>query len=174
MSLAATEISQGNANALATVRGAQQRLEQLAAQLQSTRADLGQPRLDELLALEQDVARAIEQLENQPTPTPLADAEQNSLADRLSALAATDQRMEQALNGEANYAPNENGDVRPGFYSRSSWMTPSRLRQANKVLQQKIQEIILASAELDGDAPVPPEYAPLVEEYYRQLSDDLR
>ena len=192
MSIAAIEISQGNARAPSTVRGAQQRLEQLAAQLQDTRADLGQPRLDELLALEEDVARAIEQLENQQTPPALADAEQSSLADRLSSLAAADRRMEQALSSEANlesadnsaaetqsgspsnYVPHGNSEVRPGVYWRSSWMTPSRLRQANQVVQRKIQEIILAGAQLDGDAPVPPEYAPLVEEYYRQLSDDLR
>jgi hypothetical protein len=47
-------------------------------------------------------------------------------------------------------------------------------REIARVLQTKIQEAILAGALLDSDQPVPPEYKPLVEKYYKTLSDDLR
>src|SRR5262249_44262415 len=46
--------------------------------------------------------------------------------------------------------------------------------QAVKVLQAKIQEVILKDALLDKDEAVPPQYKKLVEEYYRVLSEDLR
>ena len=39
---------------------------------------------------------------------------------------------------------------------------------------KRIQEAILASALMDSDDAVPAEYKPLVEEYYRVLSEDLR
>jgi hypothetical protein len=43
-----------------------------------------------------------------------------------------------------------------------------------KLLQAKIQEVILKDALLDKDEAVPPQYKALVEEYYRLLSEDLR
>ncbi len=223
MALAGSEISQGHRRALQTLADAEQRLGELAGDLQAARTELGQPRLEELIALEQELARTIEQLQNPATAATLADAELGELERKLAALAAGDRRMEQALNGTpsesptgqpSGSSPGEQGEpqsatageppgtspansssnstnnsatqsgtafspqgeqpVRPGFYSRSNWMTPTRLRQANEVVQRQIQEIILAGAQMDGDAAVPPQYAPLIEEYYRRLSDDLR
>jgi hypothetical protein len=50
----------------------------------------------------------------------------------------------------------------------------SQLRTLVQSLQSKIQEVMLLRAEMDADQPVPPQYRPLVDEYYRAISDDLR
>ena len=41
-------------------------------------------------------------------------------------------------------------------------------------LQAKIQEMVLDSALVERNGPVPPQYKNLVEDYYRVLSQDLR
>jgi hypothetical protein len=64
--------------------------------------------------------------------------------------------------------------VTPGHYEWITQRNIDGIRDVARVLQTRIQEAILAGALLDSDQPVPPEYKPLVEKYYKTLSDDLR
>ena len=48
------------------------------------------------------------------------------------------------------------------------------LRQIAKTLQERIQEVILDGVQSSSDEAVPIQYRDLVEQYYKNLSDDLR
>lgn len=182
MSEAAADLSSGKAEQAGKTAGAAaQRLEDLAKALQELRGEFGQPSLDELIALEKQMASLIEQVGHSNTGSAQAAAEArfNELEPKLEAVAAEDARVGQALaqlrsGGSGNAAADRTQPVAPGFYTRSRWADRTALQQLNKALQVKIQEAILAGALLDADDSVPPEYKELVETYYRELSDDLR
>ena len=192
-------------------------LQHLAQTLGAARGAFAQPQLQELLALEEQLAQLLKQAERAEDPrTAEVTQKWQTLADRLDRLATGDRRLADALDkaaqppsnpsdapsdsppqadsgGATGTSPGGNRRPRPGANPRPGpalpngpqevaqghhvWITLPNgqgAREIARVLQTKIQEAILAGALLDSDQPVPPEYKPLVEKYYKTLSDDLR
>jgi hypothetical protein len=143
----------GELAASATQRAAEQ-IRLLADQLRELHRQLLQPKLDELLAAEAQAAELLAALQAGGNEATLA-AQLPALANRASELHVQWQPTTQGL-GTTQLA--EEG----------------QLRGILRGLQAKIQEVVLMSAEMDADEPVPPQYQPLVDEYYRAISDDLR
>lgn len=159
------------------------RLAELAEGLRQLRDDYAQPKLDELVALEEQLARLLEQFpagqEGQPSPATLGQL--GEIRERLAPLAQQDARLAEALyDVERNATAGNAGQVTPGGQPLPPGVYPgfsplkSGWLHVNRALQAKIQELILAGALLDADESVPPDFKELVEEYYRALSDDLR
>lgn len=187
--------------AAASAQYAAQQLSELAGQLKGLRGRFAQPQLEELLALENQLAQIQEQLRRGVDG---AEGEQvieqwQKLEPQLETLSSADPRLADALkelqaashkstaNGEEakqsgsteSGSPNRSAQsgnrapLPPGLY----WMklgANRELREVAKAVQVKIQEAILAAALQDADEPVPPAYKQLVDEYYKALSDDLR
>jgi hypothetical protein len=164
------------------------------------RSEFAQPKLDDLIALEQKIADLVKQLAQAPSSA-VKDALADQIGDvqaKLEALAQEDSRIADALqqatsnpsasqksqNSNSNQNvqsgnPTQNNEpgnhqVADGFYTRNGLMERANLMQLNGILQTKIQEMILSGAQMDVNESVPPEYKDLVEQYYRELSDDLR
>lgn len=159
---------------------ARDRMNELAAALGAARGRFAQPQLEELLKLEEQLAQLIQQAQRakEATSGQLAEAERKwqALAEKLARMARTDQRLADALDRlqRGGLRPNGGQMVAEGHYSWIELGDFHGAREVAKALQTKIQEEILAGAMLDSDQPIPAEYKPLVEEYYRTLSDDLR
>lgn len=172
---------------------AAEKLRDLSAGLGQLTRDLGQPKLQELIATEEQLSGLLEQLGQEGSNRSAAIEQRLSeLERRLQGWAANDPRLDEALqqmhSSPTSKSPGGNpssaaqqgtpqvgggNPVPPGFYSRDQLLR-SGWREVNHALQAKIQEIIVAGALLDANEPVPPEYRELVDEYYRRLSDDLR
>lgn len=201
--------------------------QELARELARVQAELTQPQLDELLQLEQDLAKWMERTQrNQERGEANAGAQQEwqELESRLEAVADDADPLAKSLRALRDPSPSSSssssrltesqdsgpttsgdrstgstvsgnttsgagqqdqsggispeevaGERRPsGFGSRNGLPTGGALRGISKALQAKIQEVILAGSVLDMDQPIPAEYRPLVDEYYRTLSDDLQ
>ena len=150
---------------------ARKRLDELSRSLRNIQGDYSQPGLEELIALEQQLANLLQQSqraekgEGKATPS---QQKWNDLERRLEGPAKGDQRLAKAMNRMRE------GTTPEGHYSWLELADFSGPREVAKVLQMKIQEAILAGAMQDADQPVPREYKALVEKYYRALSDDLR
>ena len=212
--------AQRPAQAARSAADARDDLRQLAETLGTARGEFAQPQLQELLALEEQLAQLLKQAERTDEPRPAGLPQKwQSLADRLDRLAAGDRRLAEALDkasqppvnpGESDPAspsnnaspetqqgsqpggtaappaagnprpgagralPNGPHEVPPGHHVWVTLWNGQGAREIARVLQTKIQEAILAGALLDSDQPVPPQYKPLVEKYYKTLSDDLR
>jgi septal ring factor EnvC (AmiA/AmiB activator) len=190
-------------------------LRQLAQALGGARGAFAQPQLQELLALEEQLAQLLQQIaRGDEARAAELQRKWQDLAAKLDRLAAADRRLAQALDksptvgkdGSPSQSPNgsstgsetptqaggtnppapganprpgkqvPNGSriVTPGHYEWITQRNIDGIRDVARVLQTRIQEAILAGALLDSDQPVPPEYKPLVEKYYKTLSDDLR
>jgi hypothetical protein len=178
-------------------------LRQLTQALGAARGAFAQPQLQELLALEEQLAQLLQQVaRGDDARAAELQRKWQDLAGKLDRLAAGDRRLAEALDKSPNGSPTgsetptqaggtnrpspganarpgkqvPNGAplVTPGHYE---WITQRNIdgfRDVARALQTRIQEAILAGALLDSDQPVPPEYKPLVEKYYKTLSDDLR
>ncbi len=178
-------------------------LSQLARALGAAKGELSQPLLQELMKLEEQLAKLREEAGKAgkagsrsekaegktPGEGPGSVAEKwEQLQERLQQLAESDKRLNEALRklggnqplqpGDklrpSEFQPNGNQETPPGHYSWDQLGDYKGLDEIAKALQVKIQEAILAGAMHDADEPVPPEYKGLVEKYYRTLSDDLR
>jgi hypothetical protein len=155
-------------------------LDGLGQQLESARHGLTQPQLDRLLALEKQAAEAQKALETTNGERQKAEAEKKitDLREALAGVRPEDSRLAEAAaalrpgTGDWRRRP-EPHDPRLGAYVPPQEYTEG-VPRAIKVLQAKIQEVILKDALLDKDEAVPPQYRALVEEYYRVLSEDLR
>ena len=183
----------------------------LAKALGAARGAFAQPQLQELLALEEQLAQLMQQAQRaQEGQKGELKEKWNALEEKLDKLAKGDPRLANALEklqqgpggGDPNAESKEpsdstqlggkselkpNSQLRPTQFQQSgekevpqghySWLELGDFHgplKVAKVLQSKIQEAILAGALLDSDQPVPAEYKPLVEKYYKTLSDDLR
>jgi hypothetical protein len=179
---------------------ASERLSELSRGLAAAESDFAQLLLEEMMAVEEQLARLREQSRRaaEKNSQGQAAAGQTSqqqqwegIGSRLDRLAERDKKLAGELQkaaakegrGEradpARVAPEANlentGDRMPAGHV--GWLElpdDNGLRQISKVLQSRIQEAILAGALQDADQPIPPEYRDLVEKYYRALSDDLR
>jgi hypothetical protein len=135
--------------------------------------------LDKLMALEKQAAETQKALEGVNNDRQKSEAEKKvgDLREALEGLKPSDDKVNDAataLHAASNW--NQNGDRHDplhGMYIPPIEYTKG-VGNAIKVLQAKIQEIILKDALLDKDEAVPPRYKKLVEEYYRVLSEDLR
>lgn len=146
-----------NAAADAAASGTKRAAEQsrlLADQVRELHRQVLQPALDELLAAESQAAKLLAALQ--------AGGNEATLAAQLPALA------NRAAELHVSWQP-----PAPGF-GTVQLSDEAQLRAIMQALQAKIQEVVLLSAEMDADEPVPPQYQPLVDEYYRAISDDLR
>jgi hypothetical protein len=126
----------------------------LAEQVRELHRQVLQPKLDELLGAESKAAELLAALE--------AGGNEAKLAAQLPALAA------RAAALDITWQPTSQG------FGTTQLQDASQLRTLVQSLQSKIQEVMLLRAEMDADQPVPPQYRPLVDEYYRAISDDLR
>ena len=211
MRQAASELTAGRASEAArSAAAARDDLHQLERALGTARGEFAQPQLQELLALEEQLAQLLQQAERQDDAR-TAELQQKwqRLSERLDRMAQADRRLAEALaqaeqpagsNSEPAAAsggskassslqtrptkpgaarrnprePNSTGDIPQGHLPWIAQHDLEGAREVARVLQSKIQEAILSSALLDSDQPVPAEYKPLVEKYYKTLSDDLR
>jgi hypothetical protein len=108
-------------------------------------------------------------------PSPADQAKWQELLAKLESMAGGDKRLTEALAKLRASEHRQNGQpLPPGVYPEIELVDAPNTREVAKALQSKIQEAILASALMDADQPVPPQYRELVEKYYRALSDDLR
>lgn len=156
-------------------------LEALGQQLAEARHGLAGPQLDKLMALEKQAAETQKALEGVNTAQQKAEADKKvtELREAIQAQQANDAKLSEAANqlsqGGATWRRHD--DVRPDS-KYGMYVPPVTYEHAVpeivKLLQGKIQEIILKDALLDKDEAVPPQYKKLVEEYYRILSEDLR
>lgn len=155
------------------VTQARQRLDELSKSLGGARGEYAQPQLEELVALEEQVAKFTEQMKRAHEKAgegSAAKAKWRELEERLTKLASADKRLAGALR-EMHDGGRE---VPEGHYSGMELGDFNGIRQVSKVLQTRIQEAILAGTLMDADQSVPPAYKDLVDKYYRALSDDLR
>jgi hypothetical protein len=188
MRTAASELAAGDVGeARLDAAAARQDLEELAAGLARVRGQYAQPEMEELVRLEEDLARFMEQLRRETAAADGAALEGTwqDLQAELDALARSDPRLASALaelrdaapaTDQAAGSPGEGeagSQLPPGLY-RLTLGKHAGLRRVSQAVQARIQEAILAGALLDADEPVPPEYRELVDEYYRALSDDLQ
>lgn len=168
-------------------------LEELAAGLRQARSRQSQPNLEELIAIEQQIADLMAALENAQgqSEVDVAKAKAGQLQPKVEKMARGDAQLADAARSMAdgkqaatggNSLPQggpQNFDGSRQSPQDSGWRQSQQalaggLRDVSKALQAKIQEAILAGALLDADQGVPPGYKELVEAYYRALSDDLR
>jgi hypothetical protein len=169
-------------------------INELAAGLRIARQQYVQPRLEELMAAEEELADLIAAWEehSDPNARALAETRAADLERRIAALARRDARLAQALtdmqsstgntdrnsnagrSGDAVYHHDDPTPAENSGWQRSPIVAGGGLRHVAMVLQNRIQEVILASVRMDSDEPIPPEYRELVDRYYRTLSDDLR
>ncbi len=151
---------------------ARQRLEELSRSLGEIHNEFSQPQLEELIALEQQLANLIEQSkragQGQDKVSAATQQKWSELDNRLEQVARGDKRLAHALHRMRQ------GVTPEGHFSWLELADFNGPREVGKVLQMKIQEAILAGALQDADQPIPAEYKALVEKYYRALSDDLR
>lgn len=153
-------------------------LQELGQQLGAARGQFSQPELEELQKLEEQLAQLMERAERAreagTKPSPAEQARWQELLAKLEALAGGDDRLAKAL-ARLRASDFRGGEpLPPGVYPEIELVDAPSKRDVAKALQSKIQEAILASALMDADQPVPPQYRELVEKYYRALSDDLR
>ncbi|MFN0054736.1 MAG: DUF4175 family protein [Planctomycetales bacterium] len=183
-----------SAQAARDVAQARTRLDELSQALGAVHADYNQPKLQELLALEEQLAQLARQLQRaregaSEGNAAAARSKWSELELKLEALAAQDRRLAEALQqlrqGGAKPKPGsrltpvehgarEGEEMPEGHYAWMELPDSNPLRPVLKVLQAQIQEALLAGGLMDADAPIPPAYRELVEKYYRALSDDLR
>ncbi len=169
------------------MRRATESLERLAEALSELRRDQMQPRLEELLAAEELAARLLEQAGGDAAAQSQARAGRPQLDRMLDALGmgsspmGNPQESPLAESNTATPSSSQSGSstgeaglpgLEPGFH-HPQWNSVDELRQVVSSLQQEIQKVTLLRAMLDSDMPIPANYRPLVEEYYRRLSDDL-
>ena len=157
---------------------------ELAAALRHARQQYAQPRLEELIEVEAQIAELLESVDPSDAPSrALTETKAADVQRQLLALARRDGQLAQALaqlNGGStggSGASFQGGRGTPqdlGIVHSSTVIGGSGLREVSKVLQNRIQEVILASVKVDSDEAVPAEYRELVEQYYRTLSEDLR
>lgn len=150
---------------------------ELAKALGIARGELAQPRLEELLKLEEQLAQLVQHAqraqEAKGNQKPELERKWQELAEKLGRLAEADRRLAAALDRMQAH-PN-GGELMPqGHYSWIELGDFHAAREVAKALQTKIQEAILAGTIVDSDQPIPAEYKPLVKKYYQTLSDDLR
>jgi Domain of unknown function (DUF4175) len=160
------------------------RLDALAEDLESIRRAVVQPRLDRLLAAEKQAAELQERLRSVKDSSQRAGAEKSlsDLARLVDGLASGGGTLREAADHLINATQSShtgwvrNDKVRPGdsgYFIPPATYTGS-LSAAILALQAKIQEIVLDSALVERNSPVPPRYKDLVEDYFRALSQDLR
>jgi hypothetical protein len=181
MSRAAAALKAGKpGDARPDVDQSAQSLEALGQHLGEARHGLSGPQLDKLMALEKQAAETQKALESVNNERQKDEAEKKvtDLREALDAMQPGDPKLSEAAAAMRNPASSwkVHGDQRDTH--RGAYVPPIEysggVAQAVKVLQAKIQEIILRDALLDKDEAVPPQYKTLVEEYYRVLSEDLR
>ncbi len=137
---AASEIAAGKPDQAARAAGdAARRLDELAKGLRQLRGEFGQPKLEELVALEEQIAKLIEQLDRaQSSGAPTAaDSTFAGLEPKLDALAGRDARLAEALqqlrSGESAEKPGQ-GQDKPGQSTDSRKSQSSAAASANKKL----------------------------------------
>jgi hypothetical protein len=192
MNEAAEEYEAGSfAAATQSADTAHRDIDDLAARLRQARQQYSQPRLEELVSAEQEVADLIEAFKESESQS-LLDSKLTDVERQLEALAHRDSQLAKALS-QSQSATSPNGQnsattggggttseeerlgvVEGSSLNRSPTVMGRGLRDVARVLQTRIQEVILASVRMDADKAVPPEYLELVERYYRELSEDIR
>ncbi len=165
-------------------RGAADRLDALAQDLESVRRAEVQPRLERLLAAEKQAALLQERLRASRGPSQRAAAEKGmrDLAGVVDRLATGDGPLRQAANAlHTAIRSNRSGIVSQVDETRAAGgeLGPpvgygDGVAAVLLALQAEIQRIILDDAMVDRDGPVPPPFKGLVDDYYRALSQDLR
>jgi hypothetical protein len=193
---AIAEMMRQAANALREGKGDQagrdvgeaaKKLDDLAQRLDTARKVFLQPQLEKLMAAEKQAAETQKALHSVKNEQQKAEVEKKltELSEAVDKLGEGDAKLQEAAKGlkdamtqlsttaghgwPSPSLPKEKGEfyVPPKDYD-------NRVIDVIRVLQAKIQEVILKDALLDKDEAVPPQYKKLVEEYYRILSEDLR
>ncbi len=156
--------------------------EALARALEAARRGFLQPQLAQLLAAEKKAAAAHKALHSANSAAKKAEAEKKltELHDALDKLPSEDKKLTEAaaalgrtLQHEVFWDRAAEGKPDGGNYI-PPYEYVDTVQRVARVLQAKIQEVILKDALLDKDEPVPPQFKALVEDYYRILSEDLR
>lgn len=198
MHQAADEIESGALDAArSSADAASSDINQLAASLRTLRKQVSQPRLDELVAAEQGVAelQSSARQADDAASQALVDSRAAELQRRLDQLARHDSRLARALadardlatsgqttpnsetggpGGAFDHLENQRNQAHNSAFHPPPTLNGAPLSAVARALQQRIQEVILASVRADSDDNVPAAYRELVERYYRELSDDLR
>lgn len=194
---AAEDFEQGDVTRATKAAGdAEESLEDIATDLKEVRRQYAEPRLEELIAVEEQASHLADTFEDRDV-TELIESEVADVEKRVQSLARSDSQLAKALSimregqapspsaanstqplsggrgGDSNHEHRPTKGADAGF-QRSPTVMGGGLRDVAKVLQNRIQEVILASVVSDADEAVPQEYQDLVEQYYRHLSDDLR
>ncbi len=185
MSVLAEQIRRGpTAQTRALADESARAMNAIAAQLQQLQRDLLQPKLDELMAAEAQAAGLLAALHS-PTGQAKVAAQLPELRQQVDALGVRPGPTSAVGGGRSNGTPTQPGS---GGAASDAIVDPpgtpqlgavnlsaaNELRQIVGALQEEIQAVMLLSARMDADEPVPPQYRPLVEEYYKTISDDLQ
>jgi hypothetical protein len=168
-------------------REAAGRLAALAQALDAIRRAYVQPQLDQFVAAEKQAARTQDTLNSARDEAGKGEAERamTELLRTMESLRSAEGPLAQATSKLSESLQNRGGGwgsyrKAPEFAGKGPPMlSPPRgysdgVGQVVLALQARIQELILRDALLDRDEGVPPRYRPLVDEYYRVLSQDLR
>ena len=189
---AATELEDGKlAEAASSAKQAESSIQNLAKGLGDARRQWTQPSLEDLVAAEADAAELVEKSKD-PDARALADFQAQSLERKLQQLTRRDNRLAAALQKMASSqgtstsagAAQGNGGAGNQFQPRNTpeaegfqqlpTVMGGPVNEVAKVLQERIQEVILDGVTSSSDEAVPLEYREMVERYYKNLSDDLR
>lgn len=163
MERAAQAIARGQAaTASKSGQGAADSLQRFAAGLGQVQQTMGPARLAKLTKAEKRAAELIKALRRGAgaAEQAMAVAESARLAESIRPLAHDDDELSEAV------------DALPRF-AKSPTLLVEGLRQLDEVLQREIQQAIVAGVMQEADGPVPPEYAEMVDDYFRVLSDDV-
>jgi hypothetical protein len=165
--------------------GAAETLKRLAAGLQTVQQMLGPARLDQLTKAERQAAAQLKDLQRADSPAEraMAQARTREFAESIRPLARGDVELTEAIRALSDLAGAASDHSISRVSDRELTQSPKLatapttlaegLRNVGVVLQQRIQEAILTGSMQQADGAVPPQYAEMVDEYYRVLSKDV-
>ncbi|MCA9135444.1 MAG: DUF4175 family protein [Planctomycetales bacterium] len=143
-------------------QSASETLTRFAEGMGKVHQSMGPARLAKLTAAEKRAAELVKSLRRASGAAEQAMAvdQTESFVESVRQLAGGDAELTDAVNALTNL-------------SQPPILLVEGLRELDEALQRKIQEAIVAGAMQEADGPVPPEYADMVDEYFRVLSDDV-
>lgn len=159
----------------------------LARGLGDARRQYTQPSLDDLIAAEAEAAELVDKSKD-PQTRDLAEFRAKALERKLREMARRDRRLSDALQAMSQTASASSSAAQGGGSPNgqpSSVQEGEGLRrlptvmggpvnEVAKVLQERIQAVILDGVTSSSNEAVPLQYREMVERYYKNLSDDLR
>ncbi len=151
-------------------------LSQLAAALRGIEIQRGDARLERLVEAERRAGELLDAWQRAGTSAEqaLTAAQAQRLAVSLQPLAHTDTGLTNAITSLQTLLQQAGAEIDLRDTTDAPPQTAFEgLRMLDALLQKRIQEAILAGSLQQTDDRVPPDYLPMVEEYYRALSQDI-